>query len=128
MARVDDAEAVPFRIGQHDEVGVCRVRIPRHTRRAEADQALDLGRLFGSSVHDQVEMDSRMFFRRGVRSLNRNSCSLAGRRDEDRESVVRVGEVNGFIPENLRPERHRTIDVIRAEHDRSKAYHDTLLT
>ena len=128
MACVDDTEAVSFRIGQHDEVGVDRIRVPRHARRAEPDQTLDLGRLLGSGVDDQVEMDSRMFLRRCVRSLKRHSRTLARWRDEDGESVALVGEVNGFIPENTRPERHRTIDVIGAEHDCSKAYHETPLT
>ena len=119
MAGVDDTEAIPLGIGQHDEVGVRWIRVPRNAGGAEADQSLDLGGLFGSVVDDEVQMNRRMLLSRRIRPLERNSRSLARRRNEDRESVARGREANGFIPEDMGPEGHRTIDVVGAEHDGS---------
>ena len=76
MAGVDHTEAVSLRIGEYDEVGVHRIRVPRHACGTETDQALDLGGLFSGVVDDEVEMKSRMRFGPGVRQLQRDSCSL----------------------------------------------------
>ena len=73
-------------------------------------------------------MNSRMFLGRRIRLLQRHSGSLARGWDQDRESVVLLGEGNNLIPENLRPEQHRAIDVIGTENDGSKTYHDAGLT
>ena len=77
MAGVDDTEAVPVRIGEHDEIRVCRIRVPCRARGAEAYQTLDLGGLFSSVVDDEVQMHSRMLFRSSVGPLQRHSRSLS---------------------------------------------------
>ena len=128
VAGIDDTEAITFGIGKYDEVGVHRIGVPRHAGGTEADQPLDLGGLFDSVVNDEVEMGSRMLFGGRIRPLQRHSRSLACGRNEDRESVVRVGEVHGFIPENVRPERRRTIDIMGTHHDGPKPYHDASVT
>ena len=66
MAGVDHTEAVSFRIGEHHEISLHRIRVPRHTGRAEPDEALDLGRLLSSVVDDEVQMDPRMRLGPGV--------------------------------------------------------------
>ena len=55
MTRVDDAEAVVFRIRKDDEVWIGRV-VPFHASGAEPDQTLDLIGLFVGVVDDEVEM------------------------------------------------------------------------
>jgi hypothetical protein len=114
MGGVDDAEPIPFRIGEHDEVRVRWIRIPRNTGGAESDEALDLCGLFRAVVDDEVEVHSRMLLRRRHRTLQRYSRSLSRGWNEDREAVVRVGESNRFIPEDVRPEGNGAIDVVRA--------------
>ena len=46
VAGVDDAEAIPLWIREHDEVGVRRIRVPPHAGGAETDQTFDLAGLF----------------------------------------------------------------------------------
>ena len=60
VAGVDDAETIPVRIGEHDEVRISRVRVPQDAAGAEAYKTLDLGGLFGCVVGDEVEVHSRM--------------------------------------------------------------------
>ena len=55
VTRVDDAEAVAFRIRKDDEVWIGRV-VPHHASGAEPDQPLDLIGLFVGVVDDEVEM------------------------------------------------------------------------
>ena len=121
MAGIDDAEAVPFGIGEYHEIGVSRIRVPLHTCGAEVDQALDLGGLFDRGIDNQVDMDSRVLLGPTLRPLQSHSRSLARRWDEDRELVVGVGKSNRPIAEHLRPERHRTIDVCRRRARRFRA-------
>jgi hypothetical protein len=127
VAGIHDAEAISFRIGEDDEVRIRWIRVPLHPGGTEADESLDLGCLFRGVVDDEVDMKSRMLFGRRVRTLERDTRSFARGRHEDREFVLGLGEVNGSIPEHLGPERHRTIDVVGAEYDRSKPYHEASL-
>ena len=120
MAGVDHTEAIAVRIGQHDEVRVGRIHVPRHTCGAEADEAIDRGSLLGSIVDDEVDVDPRMVLRRRFGALHRDPHSLARRWAEDDEPVV-IGEAHGLVAEHLRPERHRTIHILDAEHDTSKS-------
>ena len=69
MARVDDTEAIPFRVGKHHEVGVRWIRVPRHTRGSETDETVDLGDLFATVVDDEVQMDSWMLLGSCIRPL-----------------------------------------------------------
>jgi hypothetical protein len=55
VTRVDDAEAVAFRIRKDDEVWIGRV-VPHHASGAEPDQPLDLISLFVGVVDDEIEM------------------------------------------------------------------------
>lgn len=100
MAGIDDTEAISFGIGEHHEVGVRRIRVPLHTRRAEADQTLDLGGLLGSVVDNKVEMDSWMLLGRRIRPLQRHSRSLTRGWNQDRKSVALIGEANGLVAED----------------------------
>ena len=78
MARVDDAEAVAFRIRKYDEVWIGRV-VPRHATGAEADQAFDLVGLFGGVIDDEVEVCSWTFLGRRVGSVQPDARSLTRR-------------------------------------------------
>lgn len=127
MAGIHDAEAISFRIREDHEVRIRWIRVPLHTGGTEADQSLDFSSLFCGVVDDQVDVKSRMLLGWRVRPLERHSRSLARGRNENREFVLGLGEMNGSIPEHLGPERHRTIDVVGAEYHRSKAYHDASL-
>lgn len=98
---VDDAEAIPVRVGKHYEIGVRRIRVPLHSGGAEADKSLGLSGLFFGVVDDEVKMDPRMFLGRRIRALQRHSRPLTGWRYEDREFVAGVGEANRPVPENL---------------------------
>ena len=55
VTRVDDAEAVTFRIRKDDEVWIGRV-VPHHASGAEPDQPLDLIGLFVGIVDDEVDV------------------------------------------------------------------------
>lgn len=101
VARVNDAEAVSFWIREHDEVGILRIQIPRHTDSAETDEARDLGGLFGGGIDDKIEMNPRMLLGWGLRSLEGDTGSFARGRDQDREFVFRFGEANGRVVEGL---------------------------
>ena len=122
MARVDDAEAIACRIREDDEVRIGRV-LPRHASGAEADQALDLVGLLRGVLDDEVEMDSWTFLWRGIRSVKRDTRSLTGWRQEDREFVVGIREPDGAVRKDARPERHCSVDVIDTQHDRSESQH-----
>ena len=98
MAGVDDTEAIPLRIGKHDEVGVRWIRVPRHAGGAEADQSLDLGGLFGSVVDDEVQMDSRMLLSRRIRPLERSSRSLADGGTRIVNPLLAAAERTGSYP------------------------------
>ena len=128
MACVDHAEAVPLRIRKHHEIGVGRVQIPPDAGGTKADQALDFGGLLGRVVDDEIEMNPWMVLGRRLRALQRNPSAFTRRWDQDREFVVGVRETNGLVPENVGPKRHRSVDVIGAEHHGSEAKHEASLT
>ena len=69
VTRVDDAEAVTFRIRKDDEVWIGRV-VPHHASGAEPDQPLDLIGLFVGIIDDEVDVKSWTFLGRGGRSMH----------------------------------------------------------
>ena len=57
MAQIDDAEAVAFRIGQDDEVGIVGIEVPVDAFGTKCNETLDLARLFRSEVAGQSQTD-----------------------------------------------------------------------
>jgi hypothetical protein len=61
VAGIDDAEAVGLGIGENDEVGVVRVRVPVHAVGSESGEPLDLGYLVGciAGIEDPRSLRAR---------------------------------------------------------------------
>ena len=126
MAGVDDAESVAFGVGQHDEVSISEV-VPRHASCAKSHKPVDLGRLLGRTVDDEIEMDPRPLLDRSDRPMHSDPCSDAVGRNQDREVVTGAREPDDFIAQHVGPEAGGTIGVVGTQDDRPEAQHHEIV-
>ena len=120
MAGVDDAEAVAFGVSQHDEVSVSGVA-PGHASCTKLHKPVDLGRLLGRAVDDEIEMDPRLLLDRSDRPMHGDACSDTVGRNQDREVVTGTREPDDFVAQHVSPEGGGTIHVVRTQDDRPEA-------
>jgi hypothetical protein len=92
VAGVDYAEAVAFRVGEHDEVSVIRIAPRRHAPRAEPHETVDLGQLLGGVVDYEIEMDSWLE-RLQSRAVSRSGAARAPTTRRLQTLAVRSGVV-----------------------------------
>lgn len=85
-AQVDYAQGVAVRVAEHHEVRVRRIHIPVEFACPESDEPVDLGFLFGSGVHEQVKVDTRI-------RLDRRRAALLAQRPAGPVCVVQRSPV-----------------------------------
>jgi hypothetical protein len=83
VPEVDDAEAVPLGVGQHDEVRVEGKAVPVDPPRAQRHQPVRLRLLLGGAGDVQVQVVPRVIIRRRLAGLQRDhGPGSAGRHQE----------------------------------------------
>lgn len=125
--RVDDAEAVPLRIGQDDEVGVLRVPIPIHPGGTERDEPFHFGGLVGGVARVEVQVHTGILLDGCLADVEGQMGTVTPGRNENCEVVVGFDLALGDVVECLGPEGHRSVEIIDAHHDGPDAQHALIL-